>query len=187
MRDVEAIETTHALHVQPLQERQDHAVVVRQRLRRQQRALALQAEVLIAGPQRRLPPRWARNAAANDSNRSSHARHVGRLGAGRPCFKSLSSASSRSFPQAFQPRAQHLPKRSKRDQNRPFSTLKNVMVGRARFELAVSWSQTRRFTDMSCVRAKLRETDSNRHAIERAGFKERPHGASPMTVEPFLL
>src|SRR5258706_9986511 len=30
-----------------------------------------------------------------------------------------------------------------------FSALRNVMVGRARFELAVSWSQTRRFTELS--------------------------------------
>ena len=27
--------------------------------------------------------------------------------------------------------------------------LRNVLVGRARFELAVSWSQTRRFTELS--------------------------------------
>ena len=51
-------------------------------------------------------------------------------------------AKGRKSRQPFQPRAQQLPKRSKRDRNRPFSGSQNVMVGRARFELAVSWSQT---------------------------------------------
>src|SRR4029077_263084 len=68
------------------------------------------------------------------------------------------SLLTRQVPEAFHSRsnaAHRLPKRSKRDQNRPVSGLSNGRVGRARFELAVSWSQTRRFTELSYRPRKL--------------------------------
>src|SRR2546428_8564458 len=58
------------------------------------------------------------------------------------CAERRATAGSRGFPQAFQPRAHYLPNRPKQDRNRSVSGLRNVLVGRARFELAVSWSQT---------------------------------------------
>jgi hypothetical protein len=46
------------------------------------------------------------------------------------------------FSTAVPTRAKRLPNGPKRDRNRPFSRSQNVMVGPARFELVISWSQT---------------------------------------------
>jgi hypothetical protein len=116
---------------------------------------------------------------------------------GRPVSKSLNLACSRGFPQAFQPRAQHLPKRSKQDRNRPFSGSQNVMVGRARLELAVSWSQTgpsahRMRLDLSSTYSKARKSLNSlvgrappltsSHRDRRAAATERPTGSTFATT-----
>src|SRR5260370_14889325 len=74
------------------------------------------------------------------------------------------------------------------------------LVGRARFELAVSWSQTRRFAELS-YRPPFRDSrpspqpsplaggggNSNRQALERAGGEHRPDRPRPMAVPSLLL
>src|SRR5260370_28466037 len=57
-------------------------------------------------------------------------------------------------------------------------------VGRGRFELPVSWSQTRRFTELS---DRPSESDSTRQALQRARLQHGAHGARPMTVQALLL
>src|SRR5712691_10611515 len=69
------------------------------------------------------------------------------------------------------------------------------MVGRARFELAVSWSQTRRFTELSYRPRNERMTplslalspmgrgdNSNRQSLERARRQHRPNRPGSMAV-----
>src|SRR3979411_2357970 len=68
---------------------------------------------------------------------------------------------------------------------RLFSALRNVVVGRARFELAVSWSQTRRFTELSY--RPPRSQYSNRQRLEPAGVKKRPDRAVSIAVLGLLL
>src|SRR5260370_13267993 len=74
------------------------------------------------------------------------------------------------------------------------------LVGRARFELAVSWSQTRRFAELS-YRPPFRDSrpspqpsplaggggNSNRQALERAGGEHRSDRPRPMAVSRLLL
>src|SRR6266851_4867300 len=95
------------------------------------------------------------------------------------------------------------PTRSQTAETRSKSTVsgsQNVMVGRARFELAVSWSQTRRFTELSYRPRNGRMTPlsltlspmgrgeySNRQLLERARREHRPDRPGSVAVLGLLF
>src|SRR5712692_5345447 len=95
------------------------------------------------------------------------------------------------------------PTRSQTPETRSKSTVsgsQNVMVGRARFELAVSWSQTRRFTELSYRPRNGRMTPlsltlspvgrgeySNRQLLERARREHRPDRPGSVAVLGLLF
>src|SRR5437660_10092295 len=93
------------------QERQDHAVVVLQRLARHQRALTIQPGVVVSRPDGWLPARrhWVRHNRRTTPCHSPHRRHLVRLRARRQDCKPLDSGGYSGVPHALHLASHRLP------------------------------------------------------------------------------